>query len=248
MAITIIEILGTDNVGASRTTINQNFSALKLGVEDLEGYIDSGANVIKLTDGALVPVDTIVFAGATGLMTANGLNITTALGIVNSGAMTIGGVSQINNTLTVTGATALQNGLTLTGNLATSGSLVLNGIGSVDVFTDNVFQSSGGSGLIPSDNYYHALDFSNSAIDGVQDLLILEAGILGQKIILSLEGKTAGTGAGFIDTQSLDNQPIIQHGGSIGNKIELTELYANVELYYNGVYWILIGGHGYSIV
>lgn len=246
MSITIIEMGLNDNVGTSRSTINSNFQKLKNGIDDLEGYIDINSNVLSLNDRATTPIDTVIIAGLTGLITARGLDINSILGIVNSGPLTVSGVSQFNNDVNMTGLLDLTGDLNLSNNIKASGSIVLDSIDSKNVVSDNIYQGVGN--LSPLNGHYFALDYTSSVNPGVDDLVILGSGVVGQEIILSCEGLVGGSTSGYIDITGTDSQPIIQVGSSSGTKIELTGLYSNVKLKYNGLYWILIGGHDYIII
>ena len=246
MSITIIEMGLNDNVGTSRSTINSNFQKLKNGIDDLEGYIDINSNVLSLNDRATTPIDTVIIAGLTGLITARGLDINSILGIVNSGPLTVSGVSQFNNDVNISGLLDLTGDLNLSNNIKASGSIVLDSIDSKNVVSDNIYQGVGN--LSPLNGYYFALDYTSSVNPGVDDLVILGSGVVGQEIILSCEGLVGGSTSGYIDITGTDSQPIIQVGSSSGTKIELTGLYSNVKLKYNGLYWILIGGHDYIII
>ena len=64
MAVTIVQLLGTDNVGASRVTINQNFIQIQDELNLVLGFVDPSSNQIVLDDGAPVPTQTISLVGA----------------------------------------------------------------------------------------------------------------------------------------------------------------------------------------
>ena len=246
MAITIIEILASDNLGASRTTINQNFESCRVAIDQLESFIDAGSNAISLNDGAISPTETIKITGNDGKIVASELSITSNNGIVNTGILTVGGVTQLNNTLNVTNTATFQDSAIISKNLETSGHIVHDSVTNIDVQGENVFAGQGVYN--PSDKYYLSLNFANSTNIGVEDIFILGSGAkVGQKLIITLEALANNTSSGFIDISGSYTNPVIQVGGSIGTNIELSALYSNVELYWNGIYWILTGGNGYTI-
>lgn len=70
MAISVVEILGTDSISASRLVINDNFNVVKNEINEIENYIDPDTGEIEglssLTTDALVVGTTSTILNVTG--------------------------------------------------------------------------------------------------------------------------------------------------------------------------------------
>jgi len=136
MAISITQLLGTDNVALSRLTINANFNALKAGYDAMATLLNpdlSSLNVKSIqVDNTASSLSATIFSVSKGASILGNLTVGTTGQATTVTVNGTGGVNISNASLILTnGNLALSNAASLfstAGNLSVSGGLRLPGL------------------------------------------------------------------------------------------------------------------------
>lgn len=263
MSVTITEILETDEIAASRITINSNFSALKTGVD---GITD---NYINTTTGAGTLNSLTVQKLATDPLTTIGLDVENSANV--EGNLGVGETATVNSLIVTSGATVSGGDIALTnsankistaGGLSIAGSIVQTGFS--DAFipaydqasyatsastTGNLVTAGASVFLLEWDNNY---DPQNTA-DGffIKDVKLPNTGDIGQRItiVTNLDSGTTNedghfllppTGGTILGVESSEGILLCNNDAVVG-----ADLYNScVELAWTGSQWLILNLYG----
>jgi len=267
MSVTITEILETDEIAASRITLNNNFSALKTAVDTItDNYLDTTtgdftANSVTVQKLSTDPFTTI------GLSVENSADVDGNLGV---GQTLTTNSLVVTNGITVSGGninlTNSANKITSTGGISVSGSYIQTGFSNAFVPAydqDSYATVSGTTGnLVTAGSSVFLLQWTNeydptNTADGynIKDVRLPNTGDIGQRITIVttldsdvtntaehyLMAPTGGTILG-VDSSSVGNQGILicKNDGSSSTNV----FNSCVELAWTGSQWIILNLYG----
>lgn len=266
MSVTITEILETDEIAASRVTINNNFSALKAGVDGItDNYINptTGAATLKsvtIQKLATDPLTTI------GLDVENSANIDGNLGVAGTATIT---TAVVTAGVTVSGGdfslTNAANKISTAGNLSVGGSTIQTGFSdafipaydeasyaTVSSTTGNLVTAGSSVFLLQWDNSYDPANTADGFI--IKDVKLPNTGDIGQRvtIVTNLDVGTANTDAHFLLAPT--GGTILGVGAGQGilicnnDTVVAPNLYNScVELAWTGSQWLILNLYGATI-
>lgn len=246
--ITLTELLGTDNVALSRTTINQNFSTAENAINKLGLLLDTSAEGGALSVGDLK----IVLVGN---------NTTATTTFTNAGSEIINGNSTIKLNLTV------EKLLEVTGDATFHNRLILDGSGAnqalrigtlskpvpvhhnMGMKVDGEFENST---PVVIDAATYNLDITNKyvvyldCINATGGSLITLSGdaIEGQRLFIQITTPPDAGGTFYLDKTVFQTQYSADNSADIeltGTPVELKKLW--VEVVYTSGGWKVIGSH-----
>lgn len=270
MAVTITEILETDEIAASRITLNNNFSALKSAVDTItDEYLDTTTGELSVNSVTVQKLSTDPYT-TIGLSVENSANVTGNLGV---GQTLTTNSLVVTNGITVSGGninlTNSANKITSSGAIAVAGSFIQNGFS--NAFTPAYDEASyatisGTTGnLVTAGSsvfllqWTSAYDPTNTA-DGytIKDVRLPNTGDIGQRITLvtTLDSDVTNTDAHYlmapiggtilgVDSTSVGNQAILicNNDSSAGNDL----FNSCVELAWTGSQWLILNMYGATI-
>ena len=269
MSVTITEILETDEIAASRITINNNFSALKTAVDTVtDTYLDTTTGDLTVNSVTVNKLATDPFTEI-GLSVENSADIDGNLGV---GQTLTTNALVVTNGITVSGNISLTNSankISSTGGLSVAGSFVQSGFSNAFIPAydqDSYATISGTTGnLVTAGSsvfllqWTSAYDPANTA-DGynIKDVRLPNTGEIGQRItiVTTLDSNVTNTDAHYlmapvggtilgVDSSSVGNQGILlcNNDSSVGPDI----FNSCVELAWTGSQWLILNLYGASI-
>ena len=247
MAITLQTILATNSFSASRTIINNNFTAVKTSIDSLEGYLNSST-------GALVSTSSYVERGSNPTSTT--LFTCEASGVFG-GNLSISGTSGISTTslssstgITVTGGDVMlsnaSNKLDISGKLVLDGEIVCKDFGNsfIEAADPASFATVSGTQATLAVTGVHSILLDFTTWNGTtKDVLSFELAVgntTGQTLEIIV--KTAAISGVFMDNTNIANltSQTIQFSNSPYD-------YQSVQLRWTGTAWILTNVLGATI-
>lgn len=263
MSVTITEILETDEIAASRITINNNFSALKAGVD---GITD---NYINPTTGAATLKSVTVQKLATDPLTTIGLDVENSANI--DGNLGVGETATINAAVVTSGLTVSGGDMSLTnsankistaGNFSVAGSVIQTGFSdafipaydeasyaTVSSTTGNLVTAGSSVFLLQWDNSYDPANTADGFI--IKDVKLPNTGDIGQRItiVTNLDTGTTNTAAHFLLAPTGGTILGVSAGKGIllcnNNTSVSSNLYNScVELAWTGSQWLILNLYG----
>lgn len=247
MAITLQTILATNSFSASRTIINNNFTAVKTSIDAIEGYLNSSTGALTTTSSYVErgsnPTSTTLFTcEASGVFGGN-LSISGTSGLTSTSITASTGI-------TVTGGDVLLSNAS--NKLDISGKLVLDG--------EIVCKDFGNSFIEAADPASYATVSGTQAtlaVTGVHSILLDFTTYNGTtKDIISFElpvGNTTGqtleiiVKTGVVSGVYLDNINIANLTTETVNFSNPPYDYQSVQLRWTGTTWILTNVLGATI-
>ena len=267
MAVTITEILETDEIASSRITLNNNFSALKSAVDTItDEYLDTATgdltvNSVTVQKLSTDPITTI------GLQVQNSADVDGNLGV---GQTLTTNALVVTNGITVSGGnislTNSANKISSTGGLSVGGSVIQTGFSNaftpaydeasyatVSGTTGNLVTAGAGVFLL---QWTSAYDPANTA-DGytIKDVRLPNTGDIGQRItiVTMLDSDVTNTDAHFlmapvggtiigVDSSSIGNQGILLCNNDAAVSSNLFN--SCVELAWTGSQWLVLNLYG----
>jgi hypothetical protein len=247
MAITLQTILATNSFSASRTIINNNFTAVKTSIDAIEGYLNSSTGALTTTSSYVErgsnPTSTTLFTcEASGVFGGN-LSISGTSGLTSTSITASTGI-------TVTGGDVLLSNAS--NKLDISGKLVLDG--------EIVCKDFGNSFIEAADPASYATVSGTQAtlaVTGVHSILLDFTTYNGTtKDIISFElpvGNTTGqtleiiVKTGVVSGVYLDNINIANLTTETVNFSNSPYDYQSVQLRWTGTTWILTNVLGATI-
>jgi hypothetical protein len=125
MAITLQTILATNSFSASRTIINNNFTAVKTSIDSLEGYLSSSTGALSVTSayverGSNPIATTLLTCEASGVFGGN-LSVNGTSGLTSTSITASTGITVTGGDVMLTNAS---NKLDISGKLVLDGEIV----------------------------------------------------------------------------------------------------------------------------
>ena len=270
MAVTITEILETDEIASSRITINNNFSALKSAVDTItDEYLDTTTGDLTVNAVTVQKQSTDPYA-TIGLQVENSADIDGNLGV---GQTLTTNSLVVTNGITISGGnvslTNSANKISTAGGLSVAGSFVQSGFS--NAFTpayDNAsyatvagttgnLVTAGSSVLLLQ--WTSAYDPSNTA-DGynIKDVRLPNTGDIGQRItiVTTLDSDVTNTDGHYlmapiggtilgVDSTMVGNEGILicNNSPSVGSDL----FNSCVELAWTGSQWLILNLYGATI-
>lgn len=270
MAVTITEILETDEIAASRITLNNNFSALKTAVDTItDEYLDPTTgdltvNSVTVQKLSTDPLTTI------GLQVENSADVDGNLGV---GQTLTTNSLVVTNGITVSGGnislTNSANRISTTGGLSVSGSIVQTGFS--NAFTPAYDQASyatisGTTGnLVTAGTNVFLLQWTSeydpaNTADGydIKDVRLPNTGDIGQRItiVTTLDSDVTNTDAHYlmapvggtilgVDSSTVGNEGILICNNDTSAAGDLFN--SCVELAWTGSQWLILNLYGATI-
>lgn len=247
MAITLQTILATNSFSASRTIINNNFTAVKTSIDSLESYLNSST-------GALVSTSSYVERGSNPTSTT--LFTCEASGVFG-GNLSISGTSGVSTTslssstgITVTGGDVMlsnaSNKLDISGKLVLDGEIVCKDFGNsfIEAADPASFATVSGTQATLAVTGVHSilLDFTtyNGTTKDVISFELPSGNTTGQTLEIIV--KTAAIAGVFMDNVNIANltTETIQFSNTPYD-------YQSVQLRWTGTAWILTNVLGATI-
>jgi hypothetical protein len=270
MAVTITEILETDEIAASRITLNNNFSALKSAVDTITGtYLDTTSGDLTVNSATVQKLSTDPYT-TVGLTVENSGSVVGNLGV---GQTLTTNSLVVTNGVTVSGGnislTNSANKISTTGGLSVGGSVVQTGFS--NAFTpaydqDSYATVSGTTGNLVTAGtgvfllqWTSAYDPANTA-DGynIKDVRLPNTGDIGQRITLvtTLNSNVTNTDAHYlmapvggtilgVDSSTVGNEGILicNNDSSVGSDL----FNSCLELAWTGSQWLILNLYGATI-
>lgn len=267
MAVTITEILETDEIAASRVTLNNNFSALKTAVDTItDTYLDTSTGDLTVNSATIQklatdPISTI------GLQVENSADVDGNMGV---GQTLTTNALVVTNGITVSGGnislTNSANKISSTGGLSVAGSVIQTGFSNaftpaydeasyatVSGTTGNLVTAGSSVFLL---QWTSAYDPANTA-DGyiIKDVRLPNTGDIGQRItiVTTLDSDVTNTDAHFlmapvggtilgVDSSTVGNQGILlcNNDSSVSSNL----FNSCVELAWTGSQWLILNLYG----
>lgn len=270
MAVTITEILETDEIAASRITLNNNFSALKAAVDTVtDTYLDTTTGDLSVNSATIQKLATDPFT-TVGLTVENSASIVGNLGV---GQTTTTNSLVVTNGITVSGGnislTNSANKISSTGGFSVAGSFVQPGFsnGFTPAYDEASYATVSGTtgNLVTAGSsvfllqWTSAYDPTNTA-DGftIKDVRLPNTGDIGQRItiVTTLDSDVTNTDAHYlmaptggtilgVDSSTVGNEGILicNNDSSAGSNL----FNSCVELAWTGSQWLILNMYGATI-
>ena len=244
MAISILDMLGTDSVGGSRAVINSNMITLKNAINDLLLWKDNpngSPSSILFNDGNPTPALTIQLVASTGKITARQLEITGLSGITNAGAFTNTGNITTSGVFTATGVgtNILTGSLEVNAELNAKGAFRMSKTETSPILVSSYI--SGPFDLSASQSSVLQLDFTGAT--NYFSVSQPATNRLGRIITIYKSTHNLATDAIKIDG-TIIGSTIVKTSDPAATEIQFTTQYSSITLWNDGTQWVLIGSQG----
>lgn len=270
MAVTITEILETDEIAASRITLNNNFSALKSAVDTItDEYLDTNTGDLSINSVTVQKLATDPYT-TIGLTVENSASVTGNLGVGQTATVNS---LVVTNGITVSGGnvslTNSANKISSTGGLSVAGSFVQTGFSNsfIPAYDEASYATASGTtgNLVTAGSSVLLLQWTSSYDPAntvnnyfIKDVRLPNTGDIGQRItiVTTLDADVTNTDAHYlmapvggtilgVDSSTVGNEGILicNNNSSVGPNL----FNSCVELAWTGSQWLILNLYGATI-